>query len=128
MDPISQLTNSLNTAAAARRPIVSVPYSAYKLAVLQALKRAQFLTEVRVRGEDTKRAIEAAFVLEDGTPRLREARRISKPSRRLYRTAQEVRPVRRGWGTLVLSTSDGVLTDAEARKKKVGGEPLFEVW
>lgn len=128
MDPISQLTNSLKTAATAGRPLVFVPYSAYKLAVLQALKRANFLEEVRVRGEDTKRAIEAAFALEGGAPRLREARRISKPSRRLYRTAQEVRPVRRGWGALILSTSHGVLTDAEARKKKVGGEPLFEVW
>lgn len=128
MDSISRLANSLKTAAAAGRARISLPYSAYALAVLQALKRAKFLDEVGVRGEEAKRVIEATFALENSTPLLREVRRISKPSRRLYRKAGEVRSVRRGFGTLILSTSKGVLTDREARKEKVGGEPLFEAW
>lgn len=128
MDSVSRIANMLKTAAAAGKARVSLPYSAYTLAILHALKRAKFLDEVAPRGEGTKRAVDAQLTCEGGKPHLREARRISKPSRRLYRTAGEVRPVRRGFGTLILSTSKGVLTDTEARKEKVGGEPLFEVW
>jgi small subunit ribosomal protein S8 len=55
-------------------------------------------------------------------------KRISKPSRRLYYSAKEITPVRYGHGALILSTPQGIMTDTEARKQKVGGEAMFEIW
>jgi small subunit ribosomal protein S8 len=55
-------------------------------------------------------------------------KRISKLSKRIYRSVGEIRTVRNGFGSLILSTSKGIMTDKEARKIKVGGEPLFEIW
>jgi small subunit ribosomal protein S8 len=55
-------------------------------------------------------------------------KRVSKPSRRVYKKASELRPVKNGYGSLILSTPKGILTDVTARKDKVGGEALFEIW
>jgi small subunit ribosomal protein S8 len=64
----------------------------------------------------------------NGRPAIQGAKRISKPSRRMYMGVREVKPVKRGHGLLVLSTPAGVLTGKEAREKRVGGEVLFEIW
>jgi small subunit ribosomal protein S8 len=63
-----------------------------------------------------------------GTPAIQHLRRISKPGRRVYRKAEDLRPVRNGLGVGIVSTSQGVLTDAQARQRRVGGEVLCEIW
>ena len=68
------------------------------------------------------------MVYEDGKPKIEQARRISKLSRRVYEKSANLRPVRRGYGIAIISTPKGILTDAEARKARVGGEVLFKIW
>ena len=63
-----------------------------------------------------------------GMPRIQGVKRISKPGRRMYKSVLEIVPVRYGKGSLILSTPAGVKTDKEAKKEKVGGEALFEIW
>jgi len=65
---------------------------------------------------------------EEGVPIIRHIQRISKPGRRVYRGAQEIRPVLNGIGVEIISTNQGLLTDREARERRVGGEVLCEVW
>jgi len=65
---------------------------------------------------------------ENGTPAISHLRRISKPGRRIYRGADQIRPVLGGRGLGVISTNLGVLSDAQAREQRVGGEILCEVW
>ena len=64
----------------------------------------------------------------DGSPRITDVKRISKPGRRVYKATEEIFPVRYGKGILVLSTPKGILTNTQARKERVGGEALFEIW
>jgi small subunit ribosomal protein S8 len=68
------------------------------------------------------------LVYQNGEPKIKAAKRISKPSRRIYHRAGEVRSVRRGYGLAVYSTPRGVLSDKAAREAKVGGEILFQLW
>ncbi len=128
MDPISRLVTTLKNAALARRSAVQLPYASFTEAVLKELKRAGYLAEVAVRGEGHRRTLHATLAYEKGAPLFTEVRRISKPSRRLYQHAGDIRLVRRGYGKLFLTTSKGVLTGEAARKAKLGGEPLFQMW
>lgn len=128
MDSISRLVTTLKNAARAKRASIAMPYSSFTEAALQGLKRAGYVSAVSVRGEKHRRALEATLRYEKDAPSFTEVRRISKPSRRLYRKADEVRRVRNGYGKLFLTTSKGIMTDTEARKAKVGGEPLFQIW
>ncbi|MDP3661248.1 MAG: 30S ribosomal protein S8 [bacterium] len=127
MDAISRLVTTLKNAARAKLVSISLPYSAFTEATLKGLKRAGYLGSVSVRGEKHRRTIEAEIAYEKDLPAFTEVRRISKPSRRLYRKASEIRRVRSGYGKLFLTTSKGIMTDSEARKAKVGGEPLFQI-
>jgi len=73
-------------------------------------------------------SLSVALLYKGGKPVIGGARRISKPSRRMYMSIHDIRPVKRGHGLLVLSTPAGVLTGRDAREKRVGGEALFEIW
>ncbi len=109
---------------------VHVPYSGYILAVAKKLKELGFLTMVKVEGEEGgKRTIAVTLAYnERGVAKLRGVKRISKPGRRLYTSAAATHKVRGGTGARLISTSTGILSDAEARKNHVGGEDLFEIW
>ena len=64
----------------------------------------------------------------DGQPAIRHMARVSKPGRRVYQGTEALKPVLNGMGVGIISTSQGLLTDAEAREKSVGGEVLCEIW
>jgi len=64
----------------------------------------------------------------DGSPKIINVKRISKPGRRIYKSTRDIKPVKFGKGTLVLSTPNGIVTGKEAKKEKVGGEVMFEIW
>jgi small subunit ribosomal protein S8 len=65
---------------------------------------------------------------QDGVPAISHLERVSKPGRRVYRKADEIQPVRNGLGIGIVSTSQGLLTDGQARERRVGGELLCQVW
>ncbi len=109
---------------------VSVPYSGHILAVAKKLKQLGFLTEVKTEGEEEGKLIISVTLAYDekGNAKLRGVKRISKPGRRLYTSAAATHKVKGGTGARLISTSVGILSDAEARKSHVGGEDLFEIW
>jgi len=129
MDVIGDLIVRLQNAGAIGKANVSMPYSAYKMAIAEKLKDAGFVAGVEKRGKKVKKTLEVTLKYsEDGKHAISGAKRISKPGRRLYKGVLDIHPVRYGFGALVLSTPKGVMTDKEARKEKVGGEALFEIW
>lgn len=119
----------LTNAGAVKHVSVSLPHSKMKMAVAEVLKTAGYVKNVEKQGKKVRKTltVELAYK-EDGTPRIDTVKRISKPSRRIYKGAGEIFPVRYGKGMLILSTPKGILTDAQARKERVGGEALFEIW
>lgn len=129
MDVIGDFIIRLQNAGAIRQPSVSVPYSTFKHAVAEKLKEAGFVQAIDKKGKKIKKTLEVALKYDAaGAHVISGVKRISKPGRRVYRSALEIHPVRYGRGALILSTPKGVKTDKEARKEKVGGEALFEIW
>ena len=115
-----------NAAMVGKREVVT-PRSNHVVAIAKKLRELGFIERI----EDEARARSFTVTLaydQAGTPRLRGVKRLSKPGRRLYAPASEVHRVKGGTGARILSSSGGVVSDAEARRTRVGGEALFEIW
>ncbi len=119
----------LTNAGAIKKASVSIPYSNFKHAIAEKLKDAGFVKAIEKKGKKVKKSLDISLKYnEQGKHVISGVKRISKPGRRMYKSVLEINPVRYGKGALILSTPAGVLTDKEARKQKVGGEALFEIW
>ena len=131
-DRVGDFIIRLQNAAMIGKHEVSAPYSANLFAIAKKLKELGFLTVVKA---DTKEGsvVHKTLVVElsydaHGQAKLRGVKRISKPGRRLYAPFTSAHKVRGGTGSRILSSSSGIISDAEARKNRVGGEELFEIW
>lgn len=122
-DPIGDLLTRIRNAQSARHHSCNAPWSTLKQELCELLKREGLIEDVEVEGEAPKQELVVTFV-----PGKRlELKRMSKPGRRMYSKAADLRPILRGYGIAVLTTSQGLMTDIDARKKKVGGEVLCTI-
>jgi small subunit ribosomal protein S8 len=126
-DPIADLLTRLRNAGLALLPEVELPYSKLKEGIAQVLKREGYVQEVAVEGKGIKK-IKIKLKYTGKKPVIEGSRRVSSPGLRRYAGATDVPRVRGGLGTSILSTSEGIMTGTQARKKNVGGELLCEVW
>lgn len=129
-DPISDLLTRIRNAHLAKHDRLDVPVSRLKLEVCRLLKEEGFIKNYR-EVESTGPSGSVRIFLRyspQGEPAISHVARISKPGRRVYRRANEIQPVRNGLGVGIVSTSQGLLTDTQARERKVGGEILCELW
>lgn len=125
-DSIGDFIIRLKNAAAVKRSDVMVPYSALLESIAQKLRVLGFVGDVE-RKDD--RTLDVALVYDErGVSRIRGVKRLSKPGRRLYISHKEAHVVAGGSGSRIISTPKGILSDAEARRTRVGGEALFEIW
>ncbi|MBI5004115.1 30S ribosomal protein S8 [Candidatus Kaiserbacteria bacterium] len=128
-DPVADFITRLTNAGAVGHKTVSLPFSMFKLAIAEKLKDAGYLANIEKKGKKVRKTLDVTLKYDEaGKPVINGVKRISKPGRRLYKSVNEIIPVRYGHGALVLSTPKGVMTDKEARKAGVGGEALFEIW
>lgn len=127
-DPIADLIVRMKNAGATGKEGVSLPYSKLALEICNLLEKEGFIKNVSKRGKKIIRNIDVELVYDNGKPRIQGVRRVSKLSRRVYKKAKEIRPVRNNYGVLVLSTPKGLLTGKDAKLASVGGEALFEIW
>ena len=127
-DVIGDLIVRLKNAGAIKKASVSIPFSSFKMAIAEKLKDAGYVRAIEKKGKKARKTLDIALKYEGGKHVISGVRRVSKPGRRMYKNVHEITPVRYGHGALVLSTPKGILTDKEARKEKVGGEALFEIW
>jgi small subunit ribosomal protein S8 len=128
-DPIGDFIVRLKNAGVVGKDSIDVPFSKMKKAIALALQKNGYVGEVSERGDEPKKIL-CVGLLYDGakSPRINGVKRVSKPGRRLYTKAREVHRVKYGKGLLVLTTPSGIVTDKEAREKRLGGEKLFEIW
>lgn len=104
---------------------LKTPYSKMDLAIAELLVKNKFLSKAEVRGRQaSKKYLEISF---ENKP-ISGLKFVSRPSRRIYIGYQDIRSVKSGYGLLVLSTPKGIMSGQEAKKQKVGGEALFEIW
>jgi small subunit ribosomal protein S8 len=123
-DPIGDLLTRIRNAQRARHDRVRAPWSRIKQELAEILKSGGWISEVNVLGEDPRRELEIVFT--SGRPML-ELKRISKPGRRVYRGVGDLKPILQGYGIAILTTSQGLMTDKDARAKGVGGEVLCTI-
>lgn len=129
MDPVSDLLTRIRNAHLAKHDRVDVPTSKLKTEICKILRDEGFIRNFKLV-EQRPQSLLRIFLEydEEGTPAITHLRRISKPGRRVYRGADQIRPVLNGRGLGVVSTNLGVISDAQARERQVGGEILCEVW
>jgi small subunit ribosomal protein S8 len=138
-DPISDFIIRVKNASDAKKLTVSMPYSALKESIAHTLHKAGYIKAVGKEGKKVVKTLEIQLAYIGGAaqangaisaiePVVKGVDRVSKPSRRIYQKAKDIRPFKNGFGNVVLSTPKGILLDVEAKKQKVGGEVLFKIW
>jgi len=128
MDPISDMLTQIRNAQAVKKETVNVSFSNLKYEIAKVLEKEGFLKKVGKQGKKTRKKIEIILKYDSGTPVISGLRRISKPGQRIYKKRREIKRVKGGYGKTIISTSKGLMTDREARKQKLGGEVICEVW
>lgn len=129
MDPVSDLLTRIRNAHLAKHDRVDVPTSKLKAEICRILRDEGFIRNFKLIEQKPQSLLRIFLEYdEEGTPAITHLRRISKPGRRVYRGADQIRPVLNGRGLGVVSTNLGVISDAQAREQRVGGEVLCEVW
>ena len=129
MDPVSDLLTRIRNAHLAKHDRVDVPTSKLKAEICRILQEEGFIRNFRqVDGAPVGLLRIFLEYDENGSPAISHLQRISKPGRRVYRGAGEIRPVLGGRGLGVVSTNLGLLSDRQARERSVGGEVLCEIW
>ena len=127
-DPIADMLNRIRNAQAVNHPTVDIPFSNLKYEIAQILEKEGFVESVEKKSKKIKKIIEITLKYQNKTPAILELKRISRSGQRIYKTFKEIRPVKRGYGITIISTSKGLMTDKKARKQKLGGEVICEIW
>jgi len=126
-DPISDMLARIRNASRALLPAVVVPHSRIKESIAGILKQEGYIADFSLEGK-LPRAIKLKLKYQGKKSIIEGLRRVSTPGLRRYVGAGEIPRVRGGLGVAVLSTSEGLMTDLQARKKKIGGELICYVW
>lgn len=130
-DPIADMLTRIRNAVRVEKSHVLIPTSKVKRGLAQVLKREGFIWDWKESEMETEPVKQLRIDLKygpNGERLIRHIRRVSKPGCRVYSKSTQLRPVLNGLGISILSTSHGVVSDREARTKKLGGEVLCELW
>lgn len=122
------LLTKIKNAQKAKKESIKVPYSNMDMAVAQLLADTKLVEAVEKKGRMPKRVIEIKLKYDNDKGVISGVKLISRPSRRIYSGYKELKPVRQGYGFGIISTPKGIMTTREAKKQKVGGQILFEIW
>lgn len=128
-DPIADMLTRIRNAVRVERPHVDMPVSKVKKGVAEVLKREGYIWDFKE--VDSQPVNQLRIELKygpNGERVIRHVKRVSKPGRRVYGRAAELRPILNGLGISIISTSRGVISDREARQRNLGGEILCELW
>jgi small subunit ribosomal protein S8 len=128
-DPIADYLTRVRNSLKAGKKTVDMPYSKFKQAISEILKKSSFIEDFKVIETEGKfKMLSLKLKYNDGESVILGLKRISKPGIRRYVSNEDIPRVRNGLGISIVSTSKGLLTDKEARSQKVGGEVVCEIW
>lgn len=133
MDSISDFFIRIKNAYLVKKDRVVIPFSRMKYEMARILEQGGFLGAVRKKKKLKKSGYEELFLdlklkYESNEPAFSNVRLLSSPSRRIYLKKSEIRPVKDGYGILIISTSRGIMTGGEAKKLGLGGQAIAEIW
>lgn len=128
-DPIADLLTRIRNGAQAHLTTVDVPHSKIKVEIVKILEAEGYVTGHEISNETKFPTIKVHLRYDSKRkPLINHIARVSKPGLRVYKPVSDLKPVRSGLATRIISTSAGLMTDREARKRKIGGEVLCYVW
>jgi small subunit ribosomal protein S8 len=128
-DPIADLLTRIRNGAQARLTTVDVPHSKIKVEIVKILEAEGYLSGHEITTESKFPTIKVHLRYDSKRkPLISHIARVSKPGLRVYKPCNELKPVRSGLATRIVSTSSGLMTDREARRRKMGGEVICEVY
>ncbi|MBC7074303.1 30S ribosomal protein S8 [Candidatus Parcubacteria bacterium] len=135
VDVVSDMLVQIKNAQMVKKPEVLVPFSKFKFEIAKVLQKEGFVLNIEKVKRKIKKGkmkakpfIKITLKYEDGTGAISGIKRISKPGQRIYKGYKDLKPTVKGKGVLIVSTSKGVMSHKEAKKLKVGGEVICEVW
>ena len=131
MDTIANLLTKIKNASMVSKDSVELPYSKMSESILKIFKETGFVSDVKVFKEkdSVKKGLSVQLsYMENGKPKISEAKRVSRPGRRIYRSVSELKDERGVFGLTLVSTSRGLMPISEAKKKKLGGEVFCEIY
>ena len=129
VDPIGDMLTRIRNGQMRSLNKISIPFSNFRLKILDVLKKDGYIIDFYL--QDTKEKTKSILVVlkyYEGQPVIKEIKRISKPGRRVYSRAVSIPKIKNGLGVAILSTSKGVMSDAEAVKNNLGGEIICRVF
>lgn len=126
-DSISDFLTRIRNAQAAGHETVLLPSSRMRLSLARILEREGYIADVRETADGQKKFLHMTLKYDGNVPAIRTLARVSKPGRRVYRGSKELPVVLSDQGIAIISTSAGVMTNKEARRRKLGGEVLCEI-
>jgi small subunit ribosomal protein S8 len=137
-DPIADMLNRIRNAIAVQKQMVSVPFSEVKYLIAEIIEKEKFIEKAEKKGRKNKKFIDIILKYEKQAeagsgagkmkPVISSLKRISKPGQRIYSGFGELKQIKAGRGFSIISTPKGMMTNRDARKQKVGGEVICEVW
>jgi small subunit ribosomal protein S8 len=127
-DPIADMLTRIRNAVAVNKHEVSMPHSKIKQQVAEVLAANNFVDKVEVKDANGFKSLRIIINQPFTNARITEVARLSKPGRRLYSSASDIPNVMRGRGIVVISTSKGIMTGADARKQGLGGELICKIY
>ena len=122
------LLTQLKNAQAVKKENIKILFSKINETIAKILAANNFIDSIEKKGRGVKRILDIKLKYEKGITAIKGIKLISKPSRKIYIGYKDIRPVKQGYGIMVISTPKGIITNKEAKKLKVGGEALFEIW
>ncbi len=129
MDPIGDMIVVMKNGGDSRKESVIFPHSKLKLAILEVLQKNGYVKSFSKKGKKIAKWIEVELAYDnDGASRIHGVDRVSKTSKRVYTKSKDLRSVKSGFGSLIISTPKGIMTDKMAKVANVGGEALFKIW
>ena len=127
-DPIADMLTRIRNANQAKLKRVDMPVSRVKTEIARILKESHFIHDYKVLDDGQHGVLRVYLKYYEERPVIRSLQRVSRPGRRVYAGAQELKPIRNGLGIAIVSTSQGVMTDRQARAARTGGEVMALVW
>lgn len=127
-DPIADLLTRIRNASMVNKHQISVPASKLKTAILEVLKKQRYISDFKTEKAKPQDNIVVTINEADSKPVFTELKRLSKPGRRLYVGSDKIPRVKNGRGIVIISTSKGVMTGDQAKKQRLGGELLVEIY
>jgi small subunit ribosomal protein S8 len=129
MDPISNMFSQIKNALAVKETAIKLPYSKMKASILSIFKKEGFILDFKEEKVGEKKLLHISLKYNPNKePAISSIKRVSKPGLRIYRSYTKLHSPLQGLGLVIISTSQGIVTDIQARRRKIGGEVICEIY